>query len=98
MTDLNLDINVPVVIIIDRQIQVRRDRPHSKYVLTAWVTPQGTIGYGLDNGLGGAPLALSTLQPDGTVLFPTKPVPGWQEQVRAFVESSLYGDKIEAVQ
>jgi len=62
-------------------------------VLTAYVR-NGLVAYSLTNGAGGPAESLSNLQVrrggDKTVLFPTKAVVGWQNEVVAFVTNSLY--------
>jgi hypothetical protein len=61
-------------------------------VLTASAR-NGLVVHSLNNGVGGPPESLSNLQVrrgGKTVLFPTKAVKGWQDEVVAFVANSLY--------
>lgn len=73
----------------DVPIEIRIDQRSSNglYHLTAWRTPQGTVGHSLTMNGQGTPHSLSNLQSKRP--FPGKAVPGWQAEVLAFAEGAL---------
>lgn len=74
------------------EVRMQLGKTDKVKVLTAF-TRNGLVQYTLNNGVGGPPESLSNLQVrrgDHTVLFPTKAVRGWQDEVIVFVANSLY--------
>lgn len=57
------------------------------YVLTAYRTPQGTVGYSFARNGHGTPESLAILQSKAP--FPGKAVSGWQAEVVAFAAAGL---------
>lgn len=68
---------------VSEPIEVRT----AKDVLAAWVTPAGMICYSLTTLTGDTQQSLSNLQSKAT--FPRKAVPGWQDEVVAYVQAGL---------
>lgn len=60
---------------------------NGNYHLTAYRTPQGTVGHHLSRRGSGQTYALSNLQSDAP--FPGKAVPGWQHDVVEFAADGL---------
>jgi hypothetical protein len=84
---------------VDEPIEIRLDREHARngntirpgatpYVLVAYRTERGTIGHDLSIGGAGQSEAMSNIQ--SKAVFPRKAVKGWQAEVVAFAEASLY--------
>ena len=70
------------------ELRLGNSRLSDGWVLTMWVNDHGIIGHSMNNGRGGSPYSLSTLQMKDTM--PSKAVPGWQEEAIAAAGSGLY--------